>query len=88
MATRKPSISKTKSKRGARAEADATLAVASPETIAHAENSNGTVQPVPTLEQIRFRAYEMFLARGGAHGDDWKDWFAAERELRGSPRPS
>jgi hypothetical protein len=27
------------------------------------------------------RAYELFLQRGGAHGHDWDDWFAAEREL-------
>ena len=33
--------------------------------------------------QIEFRAYESFLARGGAHGDDLADWFKAERELNG-----
>jgi len=31
--------------------------------------------------QIEFRAYEVFLARGGAHGDDLADWFKAEMEL-------
>jgi hypothetical protein len=31
--------------------------------------------------QIEFRAFEIFLARGGAHGDDLADWFKAEREL-------
>jgi len=35
-----------------------------------------------TLETIRARAYELFVARGGAHGDDLADWFNAERELR------
>jgi hypothetical protein len=32
---------------------------------------------------IAFCAYEGFLARGGAHGEDLADWFKAERELNG-----
>ena len=35
-----------------------------------------------TRESIAKRAYEKFLARGGAHGDDLKDWLEAEQELR------
>jgi hypothetical protein len=35
-------------------------------------------------EQIARRAYELFLARGGAGGDPLQDWFCAERELHGS----
>jgi hypothetical protein len=35
----------------------------------------------PTHEQIAARAYERYVARGGAHGDDLQDWFDAEREL-------
>ena len=27
------------------------------------------------------RAYELYLARGGAHGHDVEDWLQAEREL-------
>jgi hypothetical protein len=38
----------------------------------------------PTFEQIQRRSYELFLARGGTHGCDWADWFAAERELTAS----
>ena len=34
-----------------------------------------------TPEAIAQRAYEKFLARGGNHGDDQRDWFEAEREL-------
>jgi len=33
-------------------------------------------------EAIAKRAYEKFLARGGRHGDDWRDWFEAEQELK------
>lgn len=36
----------------------------------------------PTQEQIARRAYEIFLARGGTHGNPEQDWFQAERELR------
>lgn len=34
-------------------------------------------------EQIAARAYDLFLARGGQHGDDWADWFRAEAEVLG-----
>ncbi|MCP3138481.1 DUF2934 domain-containing protein [Pyxidicoccus xibeiensis] len=33
-------------------------------------------------EQIARRAYEIFLARGSAHGNPEHDWFQAERELK------
>jgi hypothetical protein len=36
----------------------------------------------PTHEQIARRAYEIFLARGGAHGNPHQDWAQAERELK------
>lgn len=32
-------------------------------------------------EEIAARAYELFLARGGQHGDDLADWFRAEAEV-------
>ena len=38
--------------------------------------------PDPTDEQIRARAYEMYLERGGDHGLDFDDWVRAERELK------
>jgi len=34
---------------------------------------------------IRERAYELFVARGGQHGHDLDDWFAAEKELSYAP---
>ena len=36
----------------------------------------------PSDEEIRARAYEMYLERGGHHGLDFDDWVRAERELR------
>lgn len=38
-------------------------------------------------EQIRERAYEIYLARGGQEGDEVSDWLAAERELTESNQP-
>jgi hypothetical protein len=32
-------------------------------------------------EQIALRAYEIFQARGGHHGNDVQDWLQAEAEL-------
>lgn len=36
----------------------------------------------PTSEEIRWRAYEIYLARGRTPGDPIADWLQAERELR------
>ena len=39
-------------------------------------------------DRIALRAYELYLARGGADGGDFDDWIAAERELIGAiPQP-
>jgi hypothetical protein len=46
-----------------------------------AQPRNATAVEIPH-ERIAQRAYEKFLARGCRHGDDLKDWFEAERELR------
>ena len=48
-------------------------------------SSNGVEAPAaPTLshEALAARAYGLFLARGGQPGDEWRDWFQAEAELR------
>lgn len=37
-------------------------------------------------EQIRHRAHELYLQRGGNHGSDLEDWLQAENELRMSNR--
>jgi hypothetical protein len=38
--------------------------------------------PEPSDDEIRARAYEMYLERGGHDGLDLDDWVRAERELR------
>jgi hypothetical protein len=41
----------------------------------------GDDRPAATSKDIARRAYELFEQRGAAHGQDWDDWLAAEREL-------
>ena len=40
-----------------------------------------TTEGHPTHEEIELRAYQIYLARGGAEGNDVEDWLQAEREL-------
>jgi hypothetical protein len=41
-----------------------------------------TPGPPPTPDEIRRRAHEIFLARGGVPGKELDDWLLAERELK------
>jgi DUF2934 family protein len=65
------------------------------ESAAPVQESTGALERTPAadggsnrdrvnIERIRRRAYEIFLARGGAHGNDLADWLNAERELLGA----
>jgi hypothetical protein len=50
---------------------------------------NGSVRVEDYRDRIAMRAYELYLARGGADGGDFDDWLAAEREIgRGTRGPS
>jgi Protein of unknown function (DUF2934) len=51
--------------------------IATPPSTASASNGNGP----PNVELIRERAYEVFLARAGAPGDEVSDWLIAESEI-------
>ncbi len=35
----------------------------------------------PTRDEIELRAYQIYVERGGAHGNDLEDWLQAEFEL-------
>jgi len=45
--------------------------------------TDSSVHPSVSEEQIRRRAYELYVQRGGTHGRHMDDWFRAESELRG-----
>jgi hypothetical protein len=38
----------------------------------------------PDPEEVAQRAYERYQQRGGQHGGDQDDWYAAEQDLSGS----
>ena len=41
-----------------------------------------TAQTMDVNEEIRRRAYEIYLERLGTAGDEHQDWLSAEREIR------
>jgi hypothetical protein len=63
-----------------RSEGDVAIArtVSSPSPLSAASGAG------PSDADIRARAYQRYLERGGNHGADFEDWLAAERELKGS----
>jgi hypothetical protein len=46
-----------------------------------------TLKTGSTVEQIQLRAYEIFLERNGAPGNEIEDWLQAERELARASKP-
>ena len=44
-------------------------------------NIDSTTTVSPTHEEIRTRAYFLYLQRNGSSGDPQDDWFRAEQEL-------
>jgi len=68
--------------------------VATVRKVKTSQNGNGDSAPVqsvavppivsfsPSEEEVRERAYELFVARGCTHGADVADWLAAEHELK------
>jgi len=51
--------------------------------VAEESRNNG-----PSLAEIRERAFEIHIERGGIHGCDLDDWLQAERELQGKRNKS
>jgi hypothetical protein len=45
------------------------------------EQRRSQLAGAPSVEEIRQRAYEIHLERGGVHGRDQEDWLEAERDL-------
>jgi Protein of unknown function (DUF2934) len=50
------------------------------------EVPKGTGESGPSPAEIRQRAFEIHIERGGIHGCDLDDWMQAERELRAKYR--
>jgi DUF2934 family protein len=50
--------------------------------------SGDTTAATMDRERVAQRAYELYLARGGADGQDLDDWLYAERELSDPSEPA
>lgn len=48
---------------------------------ARKSRNQGPSSARPSVEEIRLRAYEIFVERGQADGQDLDDWYQAEKEL-------
>jgi hypothetical protein len=57
------------------------------ERVAEAHTQDGLVHSSPE-EEIRYRAYEIYLGRGEEPDHEIEDWLQAERELNGRHRRS
>ena len=45
------------------------------------EETGAQLERVPGVEEIRLRAYQKYIERGGTDGQDLDDWLLAEQEL-------
>lgn len=85
MAPRKGTTTRTPSKRTGTSKAEI-VGAAPADAVEFGSNGHPAMAPASEASiraEIEFRAYGIFLARGGAHGDDLADWLKAERELNG-----
>jgi hypothetical protein len=75
-----PAAPKPKRARGVTA-LPATTPPSSPDATASAA-ATAEKKSEPSVDDIRRRAYERYLERGGRHGQHFDDWVEAEKELR------
>ena len=77
------SVSRPKSRRSRAGDQRADDPGAQPEALNPSEPAPSTAMAAdPSDEDIRRRAYQRYLQRGGGHGMDFEDWLQAERELK------
>ena len=62
-----------------------TLEVRASSSQSHAEDTSANHRP--SREQIRLRAYEIYIERGGLPGNELDDWLQAEGELERATPP-
>jgi Protein of unknown function (DUF2934) len=51
-------------------------------TTADEASGSMSMSSEPSEDDIRMRAYQRYLERGGGHGLEFDDWLEAERELK------
>jgi DUF2934 family protein len=53
-----------------------------PTNVSSIEDARKNLQDARLEDEIRRRAYEIYLERNGSPGDEHQDWLSAEREVR------
>src|SRR5262245_60067305 len=53
-----------------------------PESLEALTSESTSMASEPSEHDIRLRAYQRYLERGGGHGQAFDDWVQAERDLR------
>jgi len=53
-----------------------------PEALDAVTSESTSMASEPSEHDIRLRAYQRYLERGGGHGQEFEDWVEAERELK------
>ena len=52
------------------------------QTLRESNQSHPLLQAtIDLMDRVQSRAFELFEARGGSHGDDVGDWLRAEKEV-------
>ena len=64
--------------------AGARTAESRPRVVFQSDNPEGGSKTSPSPEEIRHRAFEIYIELGGIHGRDLDDWLQAGRELQGN----
>lgn len=77
---RKPTA-KTTRKEVAKGKTATASRTSGPATARRSAVTKRRTKVMPTEEQIRARAFEIYLGRNGGPGDAHSDWMQAEREL-------
>jgi hypothetical protein len=58
------------------------------QVIRPSEDSTLPAMPMLDAEQVAEKAYERYMSRGGADGQDLDDWYLAEQELIRDQKPN
>jgi hypothetical protein len=46
------------------------------------DSTNKSTRCQDLYSRIQHKAYELYEKRGHTHGNDWADWFEAERQVK------
>ena len=80
--TTKPTAEEAKARRAPARRSAGTKKNAAAASAADMAASEQPVGQAPSNEDVARLAYELYLERGGVNGNQFEDWYEAERRLR------